>query len=265
MNISYKTPKDIEAMREGGAILGQILLDLAHFAEPGMTTLQLDLKARELIKKYGSQPSFLGYRGFPGVICTAVNEEVVHTIPGTRVLQDGDLLKIDGGVYHKGFHTDSAIAIPVGPLGRKSDKIKKLIKTAEIALSSAIDLVRPDVPVRKISQIIQDTIERNGYSVIRELSGHGIGKVLHEDPSITNYGSDAPAFNLKAGMTIAIEPIFCIGKPGVKTLDDGWNIITKDRSWAVQVEHTMLVTETGVEVLTRRAELDPLYPTLLQG
>ncbi len=265
MNISYKTPKDIEAMREGGAILGQILLDLARIVEPGMTTMYLDTKARELIKKYGSQPSFLGYRGFPSVICTAVNEEVVHTFPSERVLQDGDLLKIDGGVYHKGFHTDSAIAVPVGPLGRASDQIKRLIKTAEIALSSAIDLVRPDVPIRKISKIIQEVIERNGFSVIREVSGHGIGKMLHEDPSITNFEADAPNFHLKAGMTIAIEPIFCAGKAGVKTLEDGWNIITKDRSLAVQVEHTMLITETGVEVLTRRLELDPLYPTLLQG
>lgn len=265
MNITYKTAKDIEAMREGGKILGQVLLDLARIVEPGMTTGHLDLKAREFIKKYGSQPSFLGYRGFPGVICTAVNEEVVHTIPGERILQDGDLLKIDGGVYHKGFHTDSAIALPVGPLGRKSDKIKKLIKTAEIALETAINLVRPDMPVRKIAQAIQDTIERNGYSVIRELSGHGVGKVLHEDPAITNYGSDAPNFHLKAGMTIAIEPIFCIGKAGIKTLDDGWNIITKDRSWAVQVEHSILITETGFEVLTQRPELDPVYPTLLQG
>ena len=265
MNITYKTPKDIEAMREGGALLGQILLELARMVEPGMTTLYLDTKARELIKKYGSQPSFLGYRGFPGVICTAVNEEVVHTIPGERVLQDGDLLKIDGGLYHKGFHTDSAIAVPVGPLGRKSDKIKKLIKTAEMALSSAIDLVRPDVPVRKISKIIQEVIERNGYSVIRELSGHGVGKMLHEDPSITNFEADAPNFHLKANMVIAIEPIFCTGKAGIKTLDDGWNIITKDRSWAIQVEHSILITETGFEVLTRRPDLDPLYPSLLQG
>lgn len=227
MNITYKSPKDIEAMREGGAILGQILLDLARIVEPGMTTMDLDQKARELIKKYGTQPSFLGYRGFPGVICTAVNEEVVHTIPGPRVLQDGDLLKIDGGVYHKGFHTDSAIAIPVGPLARKSDKIKKLIKTAEIALSSAIDILRPDLPIRKISKVIQETIERNGFSVIRELSGHGVGKVLHEDPSITNYEADAPSFNLKANMVIAIEPIFCAGRPGIKTLEDDWNIITK--------------------------------------
>lgn len=263
MNITYKSPKDIEAMREGGAILGQILLDLARIVEPGMTTMDLDQKARELIKKYGTQPSFLGYRGFPGVICTAVNEEVVHTIPGPRVLQDGDLLKIDGGVYHKGFHTDSAIAIPVGPLARKSDKIKKLIKTAEIALSSAIDILRPDLPIRKISKVIQDIIERNGFSVIRELSGHGVGKVLHEDPSITNYEADAPSFNLKANMVIAIEPIFCAGRPGIKTLEDDWNIITKDRSLAVQVEHTILITESGFEVLTRRPELDPLYPTLI--
>lgn len=263
MNITYKSPRDIEAMREGGAILGKILLELAQVAEPGMTTAELDRRARELIKKYGTQPSFLGYRGFPGVICTAVNEEVVHTIPCERILKDGDLLKIDGGVYHKGFHTDSAIAVPIGPAARSNDKIRKMIKTAEIALSSAIDLLRPDLPVRKLSKLIQEVIERNGYSVIRELSGHGVGKVLHEDPAITNYEADAPNFHLKAGMTIAIEPIFCAGKPGIKHLDDGWNIITKDRSLAVQVEHSILITETGPEVLTRRLELDPLYPTLM--
>ncbi len=265
MNITYKTQKDIEAMREGGAILAKILLELAKSVEPGMKTIDLDTRARELIKKYNTQPSFLGYRGFPGVICTAVNEEVVHTIPGQRTLQDGDLLKIDAGVYHKGFHTDSAIAVPVGPLGRASDKIKKLIKTAEIALSSAIDLIRPELAVRSLSKIIQETIERNGFSVIRELSGHGVGKMLHEDPAITNFEADAPNVRLKAGMTIAIEPIFCMGKAGVKTAEDGWNVITKDRSWAVQVEHSILVTETGFEVLPRRPHLAPHYPTLRQG
>lgn len=263
MNITYKSPAEIAAQREGGAILGKILLELAQVADVGMTTGELDRRARELTKKYGTQPSFLGYRGFPGVICTAVNEEVVHTIPGERVLQDGDLLKIDGGVYHQGLHTDSAIALPIGPKAKKSDKIRKMIKTAEIALSSAIDILRPDLHVSKIAKVIQEVIERNGYSVVRELSGHGVGKVLHEDPAITNFEADAPNFRLKAGMTIAIEPIFVAGKPGIKQLDDGWNIITKDRSLAIQVEHSILITETGFEVLTRRTALDPLFPSLM--
>lgn len=264
MNITYKSAEEIAVMREGGAILGKILLELATMVEPGMTTMQLDAKARELIKKYETQPSFLGYKGFPAVICTAVNEEVVHTIPSDRILKDGDLLKIDAGVYHQGLHTDSAIAVPVGETARANPIIKKLIKTAETALSSAIDLLRPGLPVHKLSRIIQKIIERNGFSVIRELSGHGVGKMLHEDPAIANFEADAPNFHLKPNMVIAIEPIFCAGKPGIKHLEDGWNIITKDRSLAVQVEHTILITETGSEVLTRRTQLDPLYPTLLE-
>jgi methionyl aminopeptidase len=254
MNITYKSAKEIAAMRQGGAILGRILLELGKMAEPGMTTAQLDAKARQLIKQYGTQPSFLGYKGFPAVICTAINEEVVHTIPSDRILQDGDLLKIDGGVYHQGFHTDSAIAVPVGPKAVANPTIRKLIKTAEMALSQAIDIIRPGLAIHKISHLIQEIIERNGFSVVRELSGHGVGKTLHEDPAIPNFEADAPNFHLKPGMTIAIEPIFCAGKAGIKHLADGWNIITKDRSLAVQVEHTILITETGSEVLTQRKD-----------
>lgn len=253
-----KTTGEQAAMREGGRILGEILTELARAAKPGVTTKELDLRARDLIKHHKTQPSFLGYRGFPGVICTAVNEEVVHTIPSDRILKDGDLLKIDGGVYHRGFHTDSAIAIAIGTA---TPLVKKLIKTAEIALQTAIDTIHPGISIRTVSSVIQEVIERNGFHVIRELTGHGVGDNLHEDPIIPNFGADAPARTLVPGMTIAIEPIFCAGKPGIKTLADDWNIITKDRSLAVQVEHTLLITETGVEVITRRKELDPVYAT----
>lgn len=260
MNITFKSIHDIAAMREGGKILGKILVELAKSVVPGITTKWLDEKTRVLLKQYNAEPSFLGYRGFPGVICTPVNNEVVHTIPNNRPLKDGDILTIDFGVLYKGFHTDSAISIGVGAINEEK---KRLIQIGEKALLTAIKKVKHGTPIRIISETIQKIIEGNGCRPIRELIGHGIGKNLHENPQIPNFGPDAPDFILKTGMTIAIEPIFCAGKAGVKTLEDGWNIVTKDGSLAMQVEHTLAITEAGCEILTKREELDPVYPILI--
>ena len=256
MNITYKSPAEIASMKIGGQILGKILLELAKMACPGMTTRHLDQKARELLKQYGAKASFLGYHGFPGVLCTPVNEEVVHTIPNERPLKDGDLLTLDFGVIYDDLHTDSAISIGIGKIDGKK---KKLIQTAETALAAAISKAGPGIPVKTLSHEIQKTIEQNGYSVIRELIGHGVGKNLHEDPPIPNFEADAPDFKLRPGMTIAIEPIFSAGKRGIKTLEDNWNIVTMDGSLAIQVEHSIAITEKGCEVLTKREALDPVY------
>lgn len=260
MNITYKSPADLAAMREGGKILGKILVELAKIVTPGITTKYIDEKARVLLRQYEAEPSFLGYHGFPGVICTPVNNEVVHTIPNSNPLKEGDLLTLDFGVLYKGFHTDSAISIGVGKI---DEQARRLIQIGETALHAAIKKVKYGTPIRIISQTVQQVIEKNGCKVIRELIGHGIGKNLHEDPQIPNFKHDAPDFILKAGMTIAIEPIFCAGKPGIKTLEDGWNIVTKDGSLAMQVEHTIAITEEGCEILTKRKELDPVYPIFI--
>lgn len=262
MDISYKTAEEIEFMRKGGKILGAILLDLAKMTQPGVTTKMLDNRARELMKKYGVKPSFLGYHGFPGVICTPVNNEVVHTIPNDKPLQEGDVLTIDGGVIYEGFHTDSAISVGVGTINKEA---QRMIRVGEEALHAGIQTVGPGVPIKDISRNIEHILKKNGMTVIRELIGHGIGRKLHEDPQMPNCEADASNFKLKPGMTIAIEPIFYAGKGGIKTLSDGWNIVTADGSLAMQVEHTIAITENGYEILTQREDLDPVYPSFSQS
>ena len=249
MRIGIKDKHELNLMREGGKILGLILHELAMEIEPGITTLELDTKAEELMKKYKVKPSFKGYKGFPNVICACINEEVVHGIPNNRKLKEGDIITIDCGVIHGDFHTDSAITIGVGKIDPKTEKF---IKTCEKALSKAIETVRPGIRVRDISKIIQKTIEKNGYSVIRDLIGHGIGHNLHEDPQIPNFVDDEPGPILQAGMTIAIEPIISMGNYGIKLLHDGWTYVTKDGSLSAQVEHSIAITEKGAEILTKR-------------
>ncbi|MEK7544928.1 MAG: type I methionyl aminopeptidase [Patescibacteria group bacterium] len=262
MQITYKTPAEIADMKHGGKILGKILTHLANEMKPGLTTKMIDDRARELLEKYKVEASFLGYHGFPGVICTPVNEEVVHTIPGERVLEEGDFITLDFGVIYKGWHTDSAITIGVGKISKEK---QDMIRAGEEALFAAIKKVGPGVEIRVISETVQGVIEKNGYKIIRELIGHGIGRNLHEDPQVPNYSADAGKQKLKAGMTIAIEPIFCAGKPGIKTLADDWNIVTKDGSMAAQVEHTIAITEDGYEILTEREDMKSVYETFYQS
>lgn len=248
--IGLKNKEELQAMREGGKILGQILVQLQQLAQPGITCLELNAKAEELMRKYGVLPSFKGYNGFPAVICTNVNDQVVHGIPTNYTLRDGDLLTIDAGVIHKDFHTDSAVSFGVG-VGL-STVGQKLIKTAEKALAKAIEKARPGIRVGQLSAVIQDTVEREGFTVVRELIGHGIGHHLHEDPEVPNFRDGNPGALLQPGMTIAIEPIITAGRKELKLLDDDWTYITKDKSLAAQVEHTIAITDKGAEVLTAR-------------
>lgn len=257
--IVFKTPDEIRLMREGGKILAEILQTLKQAAKPGVTPRELDRMAEELMQKFNVTPSFKGYqpsrhdRPFPAVTCINVNEEVVHAIPGDRILKNGDIVSIDCGVKHKSFHTDAAVTVGVGKISLEN---QKFIDTAYSALEAAIAIVRPGVFVRDISGVIQDIVEKNGYGVVRELIGHGVGRHLHEDPPIPNFreprqsGGSLHGAELKTGMTIAIEPIITFGKRYIKELPDGWTVTTQDGSVACQVEHSIAVTENGCEILT---------------
>jgi methionyl aminopeptidase len=243
-----KTQEEIQAMREGGKMLATVLEHVKHSTKAGMTTKDLANIAAAKLKELGGEPAFLGYRGFPDVICIAVNEEVQHTIPGSRVINEGDIVNCDFGVLWKGLITDAAITYPVGEI---DDVAKNLLAGTEAALNSALKVVKHNVRVRDVSKAIEKTLKAHGLDIVRELCGHGVGHSLHEDPDIPNFGADGTGFRLKAGMTIAIEPIAVAGVADIEFLPDGWNIITKDGSWACQFEHSILVTYEGCEVLTK--------------
>ncbi len=249
MAISIKTPEEIKIMREAGKILAQVLEDLKNFTEIGKTTKQLDEYAETLMKKYNVKPSFKDYHGFPAILCTSVNEQVVHTIPSDYVLKNGDILTIDCGVIHKGFHADSAITIFIGKV---PEKTKEFVFVVRKALMDAISKIKEGVNLNVIGSAVQKMIEgQYGYSVVKELTGHGIGRSLHEEPFIVNYREISPGPVLKAGMTLAIEPIAAMGTGEIITLRDHWTIVTADKMPACQWEHTILVTKTGAEILTK--------------
>ncbi|HRV75767.1 MAG: type I methionyl aminopeptidase [Candidatus Nomurabacteria bacterium] len=243
-----KTQEEIQAMREGGRMLAEVLQFVKLNTKAGMTTKDLANLASAKLEDLGGEPAFLGYRGYPDVMCIAVNEEVQHTIPGSRVINEGDIVNCDFGVLWKGLITDAAITYPVGEI---SEEARNLLKGTEEALNAALKVVKHGVRVKDVSKVIGKTLQNYGLDVVRELCGHGVGHSLHEDPDIPNYGPDGGSFKLKAGMTIAIEPIAVAGKADVEFLPDGWNIITKDGSWACQFEHSILVTYEGCEILTK--------------
>jgi methionyl aminopeptidase len=248
MAIIIKTPEEIELMRQGGKILAEVLEEVCKLAKVGISTLELDQFAEKFIIEHSGLPSFKGYRGFPGTLCTSINEEIVHGIPKKdRLLKEGDLLTIDCGVTFEGMITDAARSIIVG---KASSEKEKLIKTAYQALSKAIDIVKPGIHIGKISRTIQDVIEKAGFHVIRDLTGHGVGKFLHESPTILNYYNGNPGPIIEPGMTLAIEPIFSVGTSRLRTLSDKWTLVTTDNSCAVQAENTIVVTPSGCEILT---------------
>jgi methionyl aminopeptidase len=251
MKIGIKDAGEIRLMRESGRILGLILHELGRHIHPGISALDLDVMAEKMMQDYGVIPSFKGYNGFPNVTCININSGVVHGIPTATPFKEGDKVTIDCGVIYEGFHSDSAITKGVGTV---SSETARMIQTGEKALKKAIEAAKPGIRIRTISGIIQDIIEKNGYSVVQDLIGHGIGLKLHEDPQVPNFRDVHPGPILQPGMTIAIEPIFTMGKSDVKTLRDGWTIVTVDGSWAVQVEHTIAITEKGCEILTKRPD-----------
>ncbi len=247
LRIGIKDEKELQFMREGGKILGHILVELQKMVVPGITPLELDHRAAEIMKSFKVKPSFLGYHGYPNVICSNVNNVVVHGIPDKTPLKNGDIITIDCGVIHGGLHTDAAISTGVGTIAPELDRF---LKTAEKALEKAIEAAKPGVRIRHISGIIQDIVEKNGYSIVRDLIGHGVGQKLHEDPPVPNFRDELGPM-LQPGMTIAIEPIVCMGSAKVKTLRDNWTIVSVDGSLATQVEHSIAITAKGCEVLTR--------------
>ena len=246
--IFIKTPAEIKIMRFGGKILADVLAETSKLAKAGVSTAELNDFAEKFIHDRGGKPAFKGYRGFPAALCTAINEVVVHGIPRKdEILKEGDLLTLDCGVLYKDLYTDAARTIPIGQVDNQK---QRLIKTANMALDKATSMVHEGIHVGALGRVIQDIIERAGFKVIYDLTGHGLGHSLHEEPTILNYYNGTPGPILKAGMTIAIEPIFSVSSSKIKTLPDKWTIQTTDGSCAIQVENTVLVTQNGCEILT---------------
>jgi methionyl aminopeptidase len=248
MAITIKTEKEIAAMREGGKMLAIVLQILAERTAPGMTPLDMSAIARAELEKLGGEPAFLGFQGFPDVICISVNNQVQHSIPDNRQLQKGDVVNYDFGVKYKGMVTDGGISVGVGEI---SSDAKRLLGGTSAALEAGLSMVCDGCKVGDISAAIEAVLIENRLGIVRELVGHGVGHKLHEDPEIPNYGLPGRGPILKAGMTIAIEPIANLGGDAIMGDADGWTLWTADGSKSAQFEHTILVTENGYEILTK--------------
>lgn len=247
--ISLKSERELELMAEGGRIVAATLAMLRAAVRPGMTTLDLDKMAEEFIRSHpGATPSFKGLYGFPGTLCTSINEEIVHGIPSRkRVLREGDMVKIDVGVKFAGLHTDSATTVAVGEIDPTS---RRLMEVTTEALSAGIAAARANNHVGDIGAAVQAVVERAGFSVVRDLVGHGIGEQFHEEPQVPNFGKPKRGTKLVPGLTIAIEPMVNVGGPKTRTLSDKWTIVTADGSRSAHFEHTVAITENGPRILT---------------
>lgn len=247
--IPIKSAADIARMRVAGEAASSVLQATAKFIEPGRTTGEVDAYAGELIKEAGGTATFLGYRGFPGHICISINEEVVHGIGGARRIQPGDLVKIDVGVTKGGWIGDNAVTVPVGPV---SEEAKRLLVATEQSLFEAIDQARDGVRLADLCGSVEAFVTRHGFSVVRDLVGHGVGRELHEEPQVPNYRPRERTPRLRAGMVLAIEPMVNAGTGDVDWLDDGWTVVSRDRKPSSHFEHTVLVTDGEPELLTWR-------------
>lgn len=242
-----KTPAEIEGMRESGQMLASILKKIKAEVCAGMSGLDISQLARRELKAFGAEASFLGYMGYPDVICISANDEVVHGIPNSRPFKDGDLISFDFGVTYKGMITDSAFSMP---LGNSTKTQQRLLKNTERAMYAGIDQLKNGVRVGDIAAAIQKVLDAADLGIVRELVGHGVGHYVHEDPNIPNYGVSGTGPTLKAGMTIAIEPMATLGGYHIKMDSDGWTIRTVDGSLAAHFEHTILITKDSYEILT---------------
>ena len=245
--ISLKSPREIEAMRRAGRITAQARALAGSMVAPGVTTLEIDKAVRRFIESQGAKPSFLGYSGFPGSACISVNEEVIHGIPGPRVLKEGDIVSIDVGAFIDGFHGDCAATYACGQI---SDAAKKLIEVTQQSFWEGMKFARPGQRVSDISHAVQQYVESNGCSVVRDFIGHGVGAKLHEAPEVPNFGPAGRGPRLLPGMTLAVEPMVNAGDWRVKVLKDGWTTVSLDGSLTAHYENTILITEDGPEVLT---------------
>jgi methionyl aminopeptidase len=250
MPIMIKTPLEIEKMRRSGQVVREVLEHVRQYVKPGASTQDLENAAAGKIRELGAKPAFKGYRGFPCVLCTSVNEEVVHGIPSaSRVLRDGDIVSIDTGVILDGYYGDSAITVAVGE--KVSPRTKRLLEVTQASLERGIEAIKPGATLGDVGAAVQEVVEAEGFSVVREFVGHGIGTRLHEDPQVPNYGRRGQGQKLREGMVIAIEPMVNAGKPDVQVLSDGWTAVTQDGSLSAHFEHTVAVTAEGATILTQ--------------
>ena len=245
--ILLKSERDLEAMRPACAVAGAVLEDVAAFIQPGVTTKDVDEFAASRIKHFGAKSAFLGYRKYPCQICISVNDQVVHGLAGSRTLRFGDIVSLDVGVICSGFIGDTARTVPVGGCGVLA---QRLMDVAEKALYQGIAQAVAGGRVVDISRAIQNHVEGNGFSVVREFVGHGVGRTMHEEPQVPNFVDGKSSPRLRPGMTLAIEPMVNAGSPGVKILNDGWTVVTQDGSLSAHFEHTVLITESTPEILT---------------
>ena len=249
--IEIKSAREVKIMKKASQIVATVLREINDMVEPGLTTSDIDNFAERRIKEMGASPSFKGYQGFPGSICASINNEVVHGIPNPKkYIRSGDLLKIDTGAYFDGYHGDSCITICVGDVSKEA---KKLSQVAQEALMAGISKIKDKSTLLDLAGAIEDLVTLNGFKVVEDYTGHGVGRNLHEEPSVFNFRTkDLPNITLRSGMTIAVEPIINAGTKYCQTLKDGWTVVTKDGSLSAQWEHTVLVTADGCEILTDR-------------
>lgn len=251
--IIVKTPEELARMRVSGQLAARVRDEVAALVAPGVSTAELDAHARDLIARLGGRSCFLGYRGYPGHVCISVNEEVVHGIPGPRRIEVGDLVSLDVGVLYDGFVGDTATTVMVGVT---DPEVIRLVRVAEQALAAGIEKAVAGNRLSDISHAIESVATGAGFSVVREFVGHGVGRSLHEDPQLPNYGPPGRGPKLKTGMTLAIEPMINLGRPEVRTLEDGWTVKTRDGRPSAHVEHTVAVLEGRAEILTCRQKMN---------
>ncbi len=252
--ITIKSKAQIELMRKSGRIVEEVLLLMQRMAVPGISTLELDEAAFKLIRQRGAEPSFLNYRGYPASICASVNEEVVHGIPSKRKLLDGDILSVDVGACLGGWHSDAARTYFIG---KPSAEVERLVRVTEECFYKGLNFALEGFRIGDISFAIQEHAEANGYGVVRELVGHGIGRSMHEQPDVPNFGSKGHGLTLRAGMTIAIEPMINMGSAAVSVLSDGWTVIASDRKPSAHYENTIAITDKAPLLLTKSEAQHP--------
>ncbi len=247
--IIYKSSAELDLMRQSSRIVAQILDELEPLVKPGIRTRDLDLYAEKRTRELGAAPAFKGYRGYPASVCVSLNEEIIHGIPSGRILQEGDIVSLDFGVLYEGFYSDSAITVPVG---RVAEEALRLVAAARTAFLEGLTMFREGNRLSDVSAAVQRSVEAEGFSVIRQFVGHGIGRSLHEEPQVPNFGAPGRGPRFKPGMTLAIEPMIAAGDWEVEVLEDGWTAVTKDRSLSAHYEHTVALTADGPEILSAR-------------